>query len=1158
MTDDVPFFFSNRLDILYEQLKRGLFNPDDPPFIRRFVVTYGPAMKTWLMLKMAQDPHLHISTGIEFLYLNQAFDQLLKMTTHAASLHLPSPLELSLAIENECMKIIHHFRYLSSEEQEDWSHLTHYLKLTPDDLNSSATLSLKMEKRLISLSQHLAALFLKYGRFGSPMVAEWELPGCRGWQPRLWKKLFTEKIGWTYPGKALLHEIVPSSPFTVHFFSISFITPCEFSFLCRLSKQVSVHYYLLSPCGVFWSDIRSDRENAYLQNYWQKKGRPTSTQLMNLEEFLRDRNPLLANFGRIGRQMAYQIEESVATTYAHYVLPEHVKLLGEELFLNDDLYLTETKTPLSLLHAVQADLLVMRNPQSLPPVDLKHTSSIQLHAAPNKRREIAILYNNLLHLISQDSSLCPSDIIVMAPQINDYAPYIESLFGQEDSQLDFQILDLGMHTQSEIVQGFLQLIELGNSRWNAANLLQLFEHPSFQRRHQLTQGDYFTIQHWIEQTAIRWGDDWFHRNELLKRNHCENGMVEETPVGTWDYGISRLLFGLAIQEQKESASFSPSLPPSPMEFSHSELMGRWMQLLHSLRDDLSPLEDGTRMTIEDWVNFLTCLLDGYFQPNVNEAKSVEEYSQLNIQFDILRNASRFFKHALYPFTSIKTHLITLLERHEMTYREDHLESVRFCSLVPLRSIPAKVIALLGMQEGAFPRTEHYSSLNLMMGHHGVDFSPLASDYDRYLFLEALHSAQGTLLLSYQGYSEQDGKEIPPSLLIEELVSYLDQYYTLEGKKFSEVCLFKHPFDSFDERYFESNTRLCNWSIKDYDAATICRQNLKRAPHSFLDDFLRVDHPQTTILPSNTQIDIRRLCSAARNPIKFHLNQVLEIYIENQEDRRLKIDEELVISSLDRYEIKQHSLKAPIESLLKEAERQGKLPFGLFKEVAAKRIKEEVKELHECLKKHSTHPSHIFTIQFCRSCLTPTQREDGGWLFPPISLQYDDGYQLFITGKLPHATQKGLISLSKGTLADAWKMWPQFLLYCYAAKWAPEHFEPQLIFTQAGQPKKAFFDDPENHLKQFIHYYALCLNNFSPLLPDWIPLILDNDARGLEDKIRAVFSESFHNYQSHDLKWILNKERLPTPDSIIKDWKPQAEQLAGDLIHFWFDSKKRAT
>ncbi len=1154
MAENLDVFFSNRLEVLYQHLKNSLFGSATTPLMRRLVVVYGPAMKTWLMLKMAQDPDLNVATGIEFIYLNQAFESLLKLSFNENIGHLPTLLELALAIEKEFMAVIQNFKNLASDEQCDWEPLLHYLKLNPHHL-APKLLSRKVEKRLISLSHHLARLFQDYGRYASPMVTKWELLAFSGWQPRLWRKLFGEKMGWTYPARALQRAGIPTTPFTLHFFSISFIPTCEFTFLKRLSEFISVNYYLLSPCAVFWSDIRSDRENAYLQTYWQQKLGALSPKVLKLEEFLRDRNPLLANFGRLGREMASQIEESQARTYAHYILPRHVQAINEELCISDDLYLTDTLEPLSLLHAIQADLLMMRNPQGLPPFNLEEEhGSLQLHIAPSRRREVQILYHNLLRLIEKDSSLHPGDIIVMAPQIGDYVPYIQSVFGIENSQLDFQILDLGMQMQSEIVQGFLQLLELSDSRWDAGQLLQLFEHPSFQRRHQITPSDYLIIQEWVEQAGICWGDDWLHRNELLQRRHCEKGMVDETTVGTWDYGLSRLLFGLTTVINS-SSKVSLDIPPcSTIDFSQGELLGRWIRLLHSLRDDLSPLQDRTKMTMEDWVNYLGCLLENYFQPDFENHQSLEEYDDLKTQLDILRNAARFFKETVFAFASVKSHLLFLLQQRGMTYREDHLQAIRFCSLMPLRSIPAKVVAILGLKEGAFPRSSSHSSLNLMLGQEKIDYCPLSTDYDRYLFLEALHSAQDYLLLSYQGYGQHDNKELQPSLIVEELFSYLDKFYTIQGKKISDSCLFKHPFDAFNENYFAKEKNIYNFSQHDYRGAQIHLKKNKSPPYRFLNDFTLINHPQLSVIEHNSQIDLKNLASVARNPIKFHLNKVLEIYLQTEEDRKLKIEEELIISSLDKYQLKQFALTEPIEKVLYRAEKEGKLPFGLFKTVATKRLKEEVEEIHERLQKHSIDPAHIFQIEFCTTCSQPTQLEEDRWLFPPVLLVYEDGYRLSIVGKLSQVTPQGLLALSKGTLADAWKVWPHFLLYCYAAKLCPQKLQPQLILAHSAQPKKAFFDDPEPYLKQFVNYYALCLHNFSPLLPDWIPLILEEDVRGLQDKMRQLFTESFGVYQNQDLRWILNKHRLPSSEIMIHNWKSQAEQLLGDLIHFWYHSK----
>ena len=1152
----MEIFFSNHLEILYQQLRGVLFGSKTTPLMHRLVVVYGPAMKTWLMLRMAQDPELKVAMGVEFIYLHQAFEYLLELSTDENFGHFPTFLELALAIEKELMSIIHHFKELTADEQEDWKPLIQYLKLNPYRLGPKLRLSRKMERRLISLSQHLARLFQDYGRFAPQMVSRWELPAFPGWQPRLWRQLFKGGMDWTYPARALLRNGIPQDPsFTVHFFSLSFVTASEFTFLNRLSQHVPVYYYLLSPCAVFWSDIRSDRESAYLQVYWQQKLGAFSPKVLKLEELLRDRNPLLANFGRMGREMACQIEESSAVTHAHYLLPEHANILKEELLMAEDLYLTESNEPLSLLHAVQADLLTMRNPQGLPQTQLEESKSIQLHIAPSRRREVQILYHNLLGLMAEDPSLCPGDVIVMAPQISEYVPYIQSVFGIDESQLDFQVLDLGMQTQSEIVQGFLQLLELSESRWDASKLLQLFEHISFQRRHQLTPSDYLTIQEWVEQAGIRWGEDWLHRNELLQRNHCEQGMVEETTIGTWDYGLFRLLLGLTTVVETHTSAPLEVPPCSTVDFSQAELLGRWLRLLHSLRDDLSPLEDRTQMTMEDWANFLNCLLGHYFQPNFEDPQSTEEYDELKAQFEILRTSTRFFKESLYSFASVKAHLLFLLQHRGMTYRENHLQAIRFCSLVPLRSIPAKVVALLGMQEGVFPRSDQHSSLNLMLGSEEVDYCPLSADYDRYLFLEALHSAQNYLLLSYQGYGQQDSKEVQASMIVEELFSYLDKYYAIQKKKVSECCIFKHPFDAFDERYFAKDQGLHNFSKYDYRAAQVHYQVPKAPPHRFLQDFICINHPKPSILEHNSQIDLKHLIAVARNPIKFHLNKVLEIYIQTEEDRKLKTEEELIVSALDKHQMKHFALKEPIDTVLYKAEREGKLPFGLFKTVATKRLKEEVEEIHERLLKHAVDPAHLFQIEFCTSCSQPTQLEEDHWLFPAVFLTYENGYQLSIVGKLPHATPRGLLALSKGTLTDAWKSWPQFLLYCHAAKLCPDKLEPQLILAHSAQPKRAFFDDPDRYLKQFINYYALCLQNFSPLLPDWIPLILEDNVRGLQDKMRQLFTESFGSYQSHDLRWILNKQQLPSSEKMIQFWKSQAEGLLGDLIHFWYNSQQ---
>jgi len=1149
MANELNVFFSNHLDILYLNLKKNLFT-NSAPFTRRLVVVYGPAMKAWLMVKMAQDPDLKVMLGIEFIYLNQAFENLLRILDAPAIHKFPSALELALTIENKIMEVLNCFESLTEEDKFVWQPLIDYFKLDPFPCGS-IQLTAKLEKRLITLSQHLSKLFLNYSRFAGKLTEKWdkEEKACL-WQQQLWKMLFGKPSLWSSLTRALQDPVQPSANIQIHFFSISFLSHAEFTFIGKISWQVPVYYYLISPCAVYWSDVRSDKESRFIQSFFEKKFGKFSSQVDQLEELLRDRNPLLANFGRMGRQMIVQVEESPALFHAYYVLPAHI----EPEYATDvceNLYLYETSRPLGLLHAIQADMLLMHSPKEDSPFNFEiNDSSIQLHKAPNRRREIEILYHNLLSLMCTRPDLEPCEIIVMAPQIHDYIPYIKSRFGDETSLIDFQILDLGSESTSEIVQTFLLLLKISECRWDAANLLQLFEQPSFQRKIRLSQSDYELIRDWIEQAGIRWGDDWMHRNDLLKRQHCRFGMADETSIGTWDYGLSRLLLGLTNLLNNYSEFPLDTQPYPCIDFTDTDLLSKWIKLLHSLRDDLTPLHDGTKMRVEDWSRYFKSLLENYFQVDFEDRATVEEFSQLQTQLDLLCSTARTCKSALFPFASMHVHLKNLLQQNGVIYRENYLQTVRFCSLIPLRSIPAKVIALLGMQEEVFPRSEEFSSLNLASISEGADYCPTSIDYDRFLFLEALHSAQDYLLISFQGYDQNDNKEQSPSIVIEELFSYLDRYYTIKNNSVSSHCRFNHPLDAFDKKYFLSDSPLCNFSLKDYQAAKIFYHSLKENSHRFISSFEVSKNLLPEMLPSGSLIDIKHLTEVARHPIKFHLNRILTIYLEESEDRALKNEEQLKISALDKSILKKNGLKYSLDRVLYQAEKEGKLPFGLFKTVAVNNLTENIQSVQERLKKEMVTQDQIFQIEFCLSAGAPIKLSDNRWRFPAITLHYPQDYQLHIVGTLSHVTPKGLFAFAKDNLEEIWKIWPQFLVYQYACKHCPEQFESNLILSEKQTSKIPFFDDPDPYLKQFVRYYALCREHFSPLMPKWLDDILKKDRVGLQKELNQIYEDSFGEYRSLDLQWVFNKYRLPLAEDVLKFWENEAESLLSDIKAKW--------
>ena len=66
--------------------------------------------------------------------------------------------------------------------------------------------------------------------------------------------------------------------------------------------------------------------------------------------------------------------------------------------------------------------------------------------------------------------------------------------------------------------------------------------------------------------------------------------------------------------------------------------------------------------------------------------------------------------------------------------------VTFCAMLPMRSIPFKILCMLGMNDGAFPRKTSELGFDLIARYPRRGDRSLRSD-DRYLFLEAVISAR---------------------------------------------------------------------------------------------------------------------------------------------------------------------------------------------------------------------------------------------------------------------------------------------------------------------------------------------------------------------------------------------------------------------------------
>jgi len=1173
MTQMPQVFLSNRVEVLYERLKEALFFTEVTPFARRLVVVPSAAMKSWLMLKLANDPSIGIATGLEIMYLDQALKTasrlLLPQLNGQPHTPLLSHLELVLALEVEMRALISDFSSLPEPQQALWKPLLDYLKVFQAD---SKKLSRKTERRLISLCRNLGELFLHYGNCGGRLVEEWEHGRVTDWQQALWCRIYAAPDAekpWTYPAREfeLCRQQLQESPshtenVQIHLFALSYLSRLHDDYLSAIAQQIPLSSYLLSPCQMFWSDVHSDRESRRHQQYWKARG-VRADQLLALEEYLRDRNPLLANFGRLGREMAEQIEQQNITPQEDYLLPESIMNQPQYADLvNDDLLLKENSTPLTLLEAVQADMVLLRTPQADAKIELAEDDSIQVHIAPTKLREVQIIYDRLLELIDkrrhQATPILPGDILVMAPNIAEYAPYIKSVFESDESLLTAQIMDLPKPIQSSLIHGFLHLLSLASSRWNASHFMQLFDYPEFQKCQQFSREDLHVIREWILSSGVCWGDNSAHRNELLARDYCQNGMVEESPIGTWSHACERLLYGLALSPtSKENQTHSFEMHPlEEIDATQAPLLGKWMHLMQRLRHDIKPMQNGTLCTLHEWTTYLKHLLATYFTPPHPDQKCAEDLQLLSEKIDYFAHASIKVKQ-LFSFDSIKEHLHTALTQQTCSHRENVLHAVRFCSLLPMRTIPSQVIVLMGMQDGVFPKYDQHFSLNLLQGSVLADYYPSSTDYDRFLFLEAILSARNCFYMTYSGSAASDSKELLPSLLVTELLAYLDESYLLSEKKPSQCLVKTHPFSAFDKSYFEANSPLKSYSKSFYAAAQAYYGIDKKIPHRFVPQFLI---HSTKLSPneniSKIRLHIKELDAFAKNPIKCYFNKTLGIYLEKPEERLIKNEEHFQLTALQKYLVHKEALTQPFEWILKQAQQEGNLPIGAFKPVVIDKMKQEIEKLKENLDTLGTSTHQIFEIDCSEHYQTPKQVSPTKWQVPILQIETPNGC-VKLSGKLSEVTPKGLIARIRDDQADAVKVWPQYLFFNCLIKQYALPIEPQLLFIKGakGKARTPFFEKPADLLQHYLAYYFTSLSHISPLIPEWVPHILENNPRLLQEKMQSSLTDPFHPLYNHYVHWMIQPANMPDSQQLMDHWHGWAEGLFGALNRSWYAKNK---
>ncbi len=770
------------------------------------------------------------------------------------------------------------------------------------------------------LALQIAELFDRYVIFRPDMVVSWDQGKGEYWQAELWYQL-NRRYRQSHRGELreeLLtcldrHDVSSRLPSRISVFGISSLPPSYLSIFQGLSQQIEVHFFLINPCRYWWGNIMDVGRIARQV----KREKKSATDLC-----LEKGNALLASMGHLGRDFLTMLQEVGA----------------------DELEYFEDPGAGTMLTAVQSDILELRERDGR---SIAVDDSIVIHSCHSLMREVEVLHNHLLRLFEDNPGLQSRDVVVMAPDIDVYSPLVETVFDAaygSDKYIPYSVGDRGQNLENPLVPLLLSFLDLAGSRLEVSRILDILYTRQIKQRYNLSEEDLEIVRDWIDKASIRWGRDREHLRDLglpLFDEYC------------WRTGLDRLLLGMCMLGE---GVFSSLAPLTVMEGGDMDLLTRTMEALTAILTGVSRLEK--EQTLAQWATVLEDIFDEFFTVNREE----EEYARA-IRI-MLREMGRqgddqSFEEKL-PLEVVRE--VLARELGNKTSVSGYLGGgVTFCSLPPMRAVPFKIVCLMGLSDGSFPRIQPKINFDL------IAEDPRLGDWsrrldDRYLFLEALTSARKQFYISYVGQSVNDNSDLPPSVLVDELLDYLGRITSSSedgagGGQRSPAFrnqIVRHRLQPFHPEYFQPYNGLFSYSLADYEVA---KAALSREDGDEVPDFWRdlplssgpaeIKEQETTEAGKGMELSMDALTDFFLHPVRYFCRNRLGIDLRL--DGSLPEDEEpLKLKGLSDYQLKAEMAKADPGRLeagrMEELFRaRGMLPLGKAGKAASSGLKSEMAE-----------------------------------------------------------------------------------------------------------------------------------------------------------------------------------------------------------------------
>jgi len=775
--------------------------------------------------------------------------------------------------------------------EEGFEPLQHYLQQRQDSPSG-------YDLALYQLCSRIAELFDQYLVYRpDEFIQRWQSGAESHWQAKLWRALCAAQGQRAeFHRAALLQRLEEhlnsrndwqqALPERLCLFGLSAMTPVYMRLLQRLAEYTEVHFFVLNPSLEYWGDSLSPKR------FQQLKRRQRQLGQSELPLSLHQGNPLLTAFGRQTRDFIQLLQQVPAgQEFSYYRDDEAQHCLG------------------------QIQDAIVHNRAGAP---YRADSSLQIHRVHSRFREIQVLHEQLLTLFAE-SNKEPwqlQDIVVMVPDISQYVGAIRAVWDASDDErfLDYRIADLQSPSQASLHLLWLDWLQLPQKRCSQSEVLGWLQVPALQRRFHLPPESMSTLKEWVTSSQIHWGLNAQHRADLGQ---------PETHQNTWAFGLERLLLGWCLDDQQDYFQSRRAL--HQVQGLNSEWLGSLAQIVRRL--DFWRQRVAQPRSWPEWQSLLLDWFNDMLDCDEQELEQMQDWLEA-LQASVDAAAQASFEQPV-SLSLVREHLQKQVQKDR--YGSHFLSGrITFCNMMPMRSIPFRMVCLLGLNDKEFPRQTQPQDFDLMAQHpRQGDRNP--RDEDRTLFLEALMAARQRLYLSYTGMDQRSNQDKPASVLLQELLQHLED----NGLQPSSITT-SHPLQAFDRSCFmapEPQSFAHDWMPKPVPTTPESQGPIAHAVVA------ETDLPQ--------QVD---LAAFLKSPPRYFVRQHYQLYLPERIDE-FEDEDPFILDPLGQYHFRQQWLLHHEDFTDAQILAEGKLPNGLAGQIQLQQLRQDWQKLRDTIASH---------------------------------------------------------------------------------------------------------------------------------------------------------------------------------------------------------------